>query len=249
MSFSPIEVIVLASFASLLTISVIQFINPLYDESKNIHVTTRILNFLWGLGAIFILYILLIILNVLPTSMKLAAESNILLSSIGISLSAFIASASVMKNIANTNIIEKEKIKRELFDRRKKVIFSISDLYKEVIERMDDYNSLQEIQHLKEIDNFSEEEYIKEFIPNLLNKEEEYVKKIREIMDSLDEAEFIFDEVYFKHLSPLMELLLEYYKEISIDQMTLEQKINSCSKLLNLSFEVLHEIKNSIKLV
>ncbi|MFW2585579.1 hypothetical protein [Aliarcobacter butzleri] len=170
-----------------------------------------------------------------------------------VGLAGLLASASVMKNIENTNKIEEQKVKRELFDRRKRVVFSISNLYKEVIQKMDEYESLQEIQHLKEIPNFNEEEYIKEVIPNLLN-EEEYVKKIEEIISSLNEAEFIFDEVYFKHLSPIMELLLEYYKEISMDhkglrKITLEQKIDSCDKLSNLSLEVLHEIKDSIKLV
>lgn len=113
MSFSPHEVIVLVFFTSLLTISFVQFINPLYDESKNVHSTTRILNVLWTVGAIFILYIIFLMLNILPTSMKLKTESNILLSSIGISLSAFIASASVMKNIANTNHLENLKKEKE----------------------------------------------------------------------------------------------------------------------------------------
>ena len=207
-------------------------------------IKTSSLNYRKKFGiTICVLWILIIL--VIPFNLYFESQNFIL-----VGLAALLASATVIKNIENTNKIEKEKIKRELFDRRKKVVFSISNLCKEVSEKMDDYNSLQEIQSLKEAPNFSEEEYIKEFIPNLLNKEEEeYVKKIREIMDSLDEAEFIFDEVYFKHLSPLMELLLEYYKEISIDQNGLEQKIDSCSKLSNLSFEVLHEIKDSIKLV
>ncbi|MDS1315783.1 hypothetical protein [Aliarcobacter butzleri] len=205
-------------------------------------IKTSSLNYRKKFGiTICVLWILIIL--VIPFNLYFESQNFIL-----VGLAALLASATVIKNIENTNKIEKEKIKRELFDRRKKVVFSISNLCKEVTEKMNDYISLQEIQSLKEVDNFSEEKYIKELIPNLLKKEE-YVKKIKEIMDSLDEAEFIFDEVYFKHLSPLMELLLEYYKEISIDQNGLEQKIDSCSKLSNLSFEVLHEIKDSIKLV
>lgn len=45
-----------------------------------------------------------------------------------VGLAGLLASASVMKNIENTNKIEEQKVKRELFDRRKKVIFAIKNL-------------------------------------------------------------------------------------------------------------------------
>lgn len=184
MSFSLIEVIVLASFTSLLTISVIQFINPLYDESKNIHVTTRILNFLWGLGAIFILYILFLILNVLPNLMKLGSESNILLSSIGISLSAFIASASVMKNIATTKELKKEEIKLNRIKDLTYLSFLLISMKKDLEDT---------ILTLKDINKSTD--FIKETLKSYISLKKELLNK--DMIFLLEEDE---DKIAFKNI-------------------------------------------------
>lgn len=184
MSFSPIEVIVLASFTSLLTISVIQFINPLYDESKNIHVTTRILNFLWGLGAIFILYILFLILNVLPNLMKLGPESNILLSSIGISLSAFIASASVMKNIATTKELKKEEIKLN----RIKDLTYLSFLLNSMKHDLKDIISILN-------DTTKEKDFIKETVKSYISLKKELLNKDMIFLLNEDKEKTIFKDI------------------------------------------------------
>lgn len=116
MTFNISELLILGLLLILSTIAFIQWINPVYDESVKVHYTTRLLNFFWIIALIFIIYIILLITNELPSFLSFNDTDNTgktLLSAVGISLSAFIASASVMKSIANTNNIEQNKLHSE----------------------------------------------------------------------------------------------------------------------------------------
>lgn len=77
---------------------------------------------IWGLALVLFLFIIYSI------TISSSSEIRSLLMPLGVLISAMLASVSLMKSIENTNKIEKEKIKRELYEKRKKIIFTIFDL-------------------------------------------------------------------------------------------------------------------------
>ena len=82
-----------------------------------------VLLLLYAIGIFYGLFIVILFFN---TTIVI---NSAILSAFGIMISAFIASFSLRESIANTNRLENEKVKRELFDRRKKIIFLLGEFY------------------------------------------------------------------------------------------------------------------------
>ncbi len=136
-----------------------------------------IFKIIWGLALglfIFILYTIAI------SSWN---EIKSLLVPLGVLISAMLASVSVMKSIDNTNKIEVEKIKRELYDRRKKVIFIIFNLW----------TKLQLVEDKK---NTSKPYFLE-------------LKFIDECMDTIKDSYFIFDNQDYVIIKPIFDNILE----------------------------------------
>jgi len=93
-----------------------------------------VLLILYIIGVLYGLFIVFLFLN------QAITINSAILSAFGIMISAFIASFSVRESILNTNRLEVEKVKRELFDRRKKVVFLLRELF---IKLIDTHNSTE----------------------------------------------------------------------------------------------------------
>ncbi|QKF72748.1 putative membrane protein [Aliarcobacter faecis] len=168
---------------------------------------------------IYVLWALIIIFILL--NLCFDSENFIL-----VGLAGLLASASVMKNIENTNKIEKEKIKRELFKQRAEIIFTIENMT----------NIINEDLHISTIDNIS--------------------KIIKESTEKIIYAEYIFEKKDFKYIKPILEASIKYKNlkdlelidrrnptEIYANEMELKKEIVNSSK--NIS----DNLKDSVKLV
>lgn len=141
--FSLFELFVTGLFISLVTILFMQFINPIYIKSMSKNIETKILRSLWVIGIIFLLYVFLLMFDFIPEYMKIK-ESQTLLGSMGMLISAFIASASVMKNIANTNNLEDNK--RKKIKIKVEIIFNtLFYITKNSINRSDFFKNIDEL--------------------------------------------------------------------------------------------------------
>lgn len=231
MTFNVSELLILGLLLILSTIAFIQWINPVYDESVKVHYTTRLLNFFWIIALIFIVYIILLITNELPSFLSFNDTDNTrktLLSAVGISLSAFIASASVMKSIANANRIEEQKLKIELFDKRRKIIFNIDQLLLDLIEIKRD-NSLSEKEQISKID-----------------------KVIKKRKEKILIAKYIFEEKEYNIISALLEKLITY-DSLKTSNYDLERIADKKNKIINeipdLIYKKVDDLKSTIQLV
>lgn len=124
-------------------------------EASNSHAKS-ILNILWIISGI---YIFILVFNTfLPLDiLKIKNEVYPLLAGIGIMLSAFLASISVMNSVQNTNRIEEEKEKRELYDRRLIIYNTLSEIIND--------NPLQSyLKSIKPIIEFNNKVSVSEFI-------------------------------------------------------------------------------------
>lgn len=168
-----------------------------------------------------------------------------------VGLAALLASASVMKNIANTNKIEEQKVKRELFDRRKKIIFEMDELYFLFANHLNFNKEINDTSNLEAIDSFDRTsfiEYMKEKSSLDFNKEN-HLKYIQGIIDLLSDAEFIFEEKDLNLLSPIMNTLLIYYSETSKSEEILAGKSLSSKELYNQLIKFCNQRHESIRLV
>ena len=82
---------------------------------------------LYSVGIMYAMFIVFLFIN------PQIEINSATLSALGIMISAFIASFSVRESILNTNRLEVEKVKRELFDRRKKVVFLLGELFTKLV--------------------------------------------------------------------------------------------------------------------
>ncbi|MDH1975379.1 hypothetical protein [Aliarcobacter butzleri] len=182
-------------------------------------IKTSSLNYRKKFGiTICVLWILIIL--VIPFNLYFESQNFIL-----VGLAALLASATVIKNIENTNKIEKEKIKRELFDRRKEVIFAIKDLRYILV------NS-------KSLSNNILSKIIRDTLEKLANSEyifeEKYNRNIQEI---------------YKHLA-VYKTLEEIEQLKGVDTLKISKfKTEGKEKLFTLSKNTIEELEESIKLV
>ncbi|MFW2611454.1 hypothetical protein [Aliarcobacter butzleri] len=142
-----------------------------------------------------------------------------------VGLAALLASATVIKNIENTNKIEKEKVKRELFDRRKQVIFAIKDLRYILV------NS-------KSLSNDILSKIIRDTLEKLANSEyifeEKHNRNIQEI---------------YKYLA-IYETLEEIERLKGVDTLRISKfKTEGKKRLFTLTKNTIKELEESIRLV
>lgn len=142
-----------------------------------------------------------------------------------VGLAALLASATVIKNIENTNKIEKEKVKRELFKQRAEIIFAIEDMRAKIQTNF----ILQEDIEYKFVKATIEKIIYSEYI---FKKEDfEYIKPILEVLISYDNIENM-GNLGFISSSDINKERVEFNK-----------------KLLVVSENISTNLKDSIKLV
>ncbi|WP_026804716.1 hypothetical protein [Aliarcobacter lanthieri] len=143
-----------------------------------------------------------------------------------VGLAGLLASASVMKNIENTNNIEEEKVKRELFKQRAEIIFAIENM-SEAIQR----------------------QFMTASIKNIS-------KVIKETTDKIIYAEYIFEEKDFKHIKPILEASIKYNNEKVLEYVEginpvelYTNKMKLKKEIVELSKDISDKLKNSVKLL
>lgn len=230
----------------LLTIALITILEPIIDITKDKEAIARILNVFWIASIAFLLYVVFLPSGIVPDFLKIDKEYIVLLSAIGIILSAFIASLSVMKNIENTNNIEKEKIKRELFDRRKKAIYAVGDLLYYF-----SFNTFHKFP--EELKKLSSKEHLdkKHSSSNVFcSTTDSHINFIKNIIDSLEDVEFIFEKKEREMFEPIQELLLSYLEAIYKEKGIISDEINPIrEKLYSKVIEFCNKKHESIQLI
>lgn len=142
-----------------------------------------------------------------------------------VGLAALLASATVIKNIENTNKIEKEKVKRELFDRRKQVIFAIKDLRYILVNSKSLSNDILSKTIRDTLEKLANSEYI---------FEEKYNRNIQEI---------------YKYLA-VYETLEEIEQLKGVDTLKIYKfKTEGKKRLFTLTKNTIKELEESIRLV
>ncbi|KLD98797.1 hypothetical protein [Aliarcobacter butzleri] len=136
-----------------------------------------------------------------------------------VGLAGLLASASVMKNIENTNKIEEQKVKRELFKQKAEIIFEIEELNSYIKEKDDLCQSI-------------DIKIIQKSIKILLYSE--YI---------FDEKDFKIIEPILNCLISYFKLNNSYYEE-DVEKITSKK-----NRFIELSNDISNQLKDSIKLV
>ncbi len=127
-----VDIIIFTTIAFFTGILFAILVKSVLNKDKETEFITFALYILWISAAMFILIIIFNMLSVV-SFFNINSEKYPLVASVGIMISAFIASASVLKNIHNTNAIEKEKKKNREKERKARLEFYLSDIKKVVI--------------------------------------------------------------------------------------------------------------------
>ncbi|MDS1315781.1 hypothetical protein [Aliarcobacter butzleri] len=116
----------------LMTILLIVIFEPKLYVTERKNFITRTLNAFWMLGAIFLIYVLISLTPILPKFLIIEDNKTILLSSVGIILSAFIASLSVMKNIQSAKDLKQEEIRLNNIKNLSYLVFLLNSMEKDL---------------------------------------------------------------------------------------------------------------------
>ena len=116
----------------LMTILLIVIFEPKLYVTERKNFITRTLNEFWMLGAIFLIYVLVSLTPILPKFLIIEDNKTILLSSVGIILSAFIASLSVMKNIQSAKDLKQEEIRLNNIKNLSYLVFLLNSMEKDL---------------------------------------------------------------------------------------------------------------------
>lgn len=170
-----------------------------------------------------------------------------------VGLAGLLASASVMKNIENTNKIEEQKVKRELFDRRKKIISKIEQLKFSIDDEGMYLHEIEDIELLRKRFNGQCGPIKNNFDPT----DKKNIETIKEIVSLSADSEFIFDKKDMEYLKPFLENLYSYFQIISLlekgltseDYPLLGKEETIRKEILSSIPIICTKLKDSIKLV